>query len=105
MNWFKGLGISFKVAALAFLAALAAMAVARHKREADKWKDKSTDIALGNVIKGTTTARQANAMAKQHEDRAKQIKDKALARAKERGGKDERIDEEVSDILDQFRSS
>jgi hypothetical protein len=105
MNWLKGLGISVKVAVLAFLAALAVMAAKRQKANAEKWHDKAVDIELGKVDAGTMTAKAASTQAKLHENRAKAIKDKAIARAKERGGKDERIDEDISDILDQFRNS
>ena len=95
MNWLKGLGISVKVAALAFLAVLAVMAAKRQKDTADKWKDKATDIALGNVIKGTTTAKAANTQAKLHDNKAKDIKKKAEARITQMGDQDE----DVSDII------
>ena len=102
MNWLSGLGISLKVALLAFLAALAGVAVLRHKKEAEKWRDKAVDIKLGNVVKGTTTAAAANTQAKLHQSRAKQIKDKALVRAKERGGKDEKIDKDINSLTKFF---
>ena len=95
MNWLKGLGISAKVAALAFLAALAVMAAKRQKDAADKWKDKATDIELGNVIKGTTTARAASTQAKLHDAKADEIKKKAVARIDQMG----ESDEDVKDIL------
>ena len=105
MEFIKGLGISVKVALLAFLAALAGMAVLRQKKEAAKWKDKAVEISLGNVVKGVTTAKAANTQAKLHQAKAKEIKDNAKAKAKERGGNDERIDKDVTDILAQFKSS
>jgi len=105
MNWLKGLGISVKVAVVAFLGVMAVMAAKRQKGIADKWKDKAVDIELGNVVKGTMTAKAANSQAKLHQARAVEIKKKAKARVKARGGKDERIDKDVSDILAQFRTS
>ena len=95
MNWLKGLGVSIKVAVLAALAVMAVMAAKRQKEQADKWKDKATDIALGNVIKGTTTAKAANSQAKLHDAKAKEIKKKAEDRITQIGEKDE----DVKDIL------
>lgn len=104
-TWISGLGISIKVAVLAFLGVMAVMAAKRQRSIADKWKDTASDIALGNVVAGTQTAQAANAQAKIHDARAKEIKAKASARVAARGGKDERIDAEISDILDLFRNS
>lgn len=100
MSWFKDLGISAKVAGLAFLAALAVMAAKRQKGVADKWKDKATDIALGNVIKGTTTAKAANSQAKLHDARAKEIKKKAEAKIDKIGEQDE----DVKDLIARWGS-
>jgi len=101
VKWLKGLGISAKVALLAFLGVMAVMAAKRQKGIADKWKDKAVDIELGNVKKGTLTAKAASTQAKLHDNKAKAIKEKAEARVKQMGGQDE----EVSDILDAFRNS
>jgi len=103
--WFKGLGISVKVAALAFLGVMAVMAAKRQKGIADKWKDKAVDIELSNVVEGTKMAKQASTQAAVHDMKAHDIKRKALARVQAKGGKDERIDADISDILDQFRTS
>lgn len=98
MNFLKGLGISVKVAALAFLAALAVMAAKRQKDSANKWKDKALDIELGRVDMGTTTAASASTQAKLHDNKAKEIKKKAEARIDAMGGKDD----EIADILDSW---
>jgi len=103
--WLKGLGISVKVAVIAFLGVMAVMAAKRHKTTANKWHDKAVDIELDNVKAGTMTATAANTQAKKHDAIAHDIKAKAVARVKAKGGKDERIDEDISDILDQFRTS
>ncbi len=95
MNWLRGLGISAKVAALAFLAVLAVMAAKRQKMTADKWKDKAVDIELGNVVKGVETAKAASIQAKLHDAKADEIKKKAEARITQMAGKDE----DVKDIL------
>lgn len=100
MNWLKGLGISLKVAGLAFLAVLAVMAAKRQKMTADKWKDKAVDIELGNVVKGTTTARAASTQAKLHDNIAKDIKAKAEAKIDKIGDQDE----DVKDILARWGS-
>ena len=102
--WLSGLGISVKVAVLAFLGVMAVMAAKRQKNMADKWKDKAIDIELGNVTKGTMTAAAANTQAKKHQAKAVEIKKKAKAKVKAKGGADERIDKDISDILNQFRS-
>lgn len=91
MNWLRGLGISVKVAALAFLAVLAVMAAKRQKATAEKWHDKAVDIEMGNVIKGTTTARAASTQAKLHDNKAKDIKAKAEARIGQMGDQDEDV--------------
>jgi len=101
MNWFKGLGISVKVAALAFLAALAVAAAKRQKGQAEKWHDKAVDIELGKVDKGTMTSAAASTQAKFHDAKSKEIKAKAETRIKQMG----KQDEEVDSILDQFRTS
>ena len=101
MNWLKGLGISVKVASLAFLAALAVMAAKRQKASAEKWHDKAVDIELGKVTEGTTTAKAASTQAKLHDNNAKAIKKKAEARITKMGGQDN----EISDILDSWRAS
>jgi hypothetical protein len=101
IDWFKGFGISVKIAALAFLAALGAMAVKYQKAQADKWSDKAVDIELGNVVKGVETAKAANTQALIHDAKARQIKKKAEARIDAMGGQNE----EISDILDKWRSS
>ena len=101
MNWLKGLGISVKVAALAFLAVLAVMAAKRQKASAKKWRDKALDIELGNIVKGTQTAAAASTQAKLHDNRGHEIAEKARARFKYMGGQDE----DIASILDQFRSS
>ncbi len=100
MNWLKGLGISAKVAALAFLAVLAVMKVKREKAIADKWKDKAIDIELGNVVKGVETAKAASNQAKLHDAKADEIKKKAEARITQMGGQDE----DVKDILARWGS-
>ena len=88
MNWIKGLGISVKVAALAFLAALAVFAAKRQKASAEKWHDKAVDVELGKVKSGTMTAKAASTKAKLHDAKADEIKKKAEARITEMGGKD-----------------
>ena len=95
MNWLKGLGISIKVAALAFLAVLAVMAAKRHKDNARKWKLTALDVKNKDVETGTMTAKAANSQAKLHNAKAKEIKKKAEARITQMGEKDE----DVSDIL------
>jgi len=104
-TWLSGLGISLKVAVVAFLGVMAVMAAKRQKTIADSWKDKAVDIELGNVKQGTMSAAAASTQAKFHQAKAKEIKAKAKARVKERGGKDERIDKDISDVLAQFRTS
>lgn len=101
MNWLKGLRISAKVAGLAFLAVLGVMAAKRQKAVADKWKDKAVDIELGNVVKGTMTAKAASSQAKLYDNQANEID----AKAKDRVAKMGEVDEGVDSILDQFRSS
>lgn len=101
MDWLKGLGISVKVAVLAFLAALAVAAAKRHKDSALKWQDKAVSIDQGNVVKGIETAKAAATQAKLHEEKAEEIKKKGEARINEIGRKDESL----ADILDQFRKS
>lgn len=100
MNWFKGLGISVKVAAFAFLAVLGVFALKRQKARADQWKDKAVDIQLGNVVKGVTTAKAANTQAMIHDANARRIKKKAEERVNQMGGQDE----EISDLLDKWRA-
>lgn len=95
MNWIKGLGISVKVAALAFLAALAVMAAKREKETAEKWHEKAVDIELGKVTEGTTTAKAASSQAKLHDARALEIKKKAESRITSIG----ESDEDVADII------
>ena len=95
MTWLKGLGISVKVAALAFLAVLAVMAAKRQKDQADKWKDKAVDIELGNVVKGVETAKAASTQAALHDNNATAIKKKAEARITQMGSQDE----DVADII------
>ena len=101
MTWLKGLGISVKVAALAFLAALAVMAAKRQKASAEKWHDKAVDIELEKVTAGTTTAAAASTQAKLHDAKADEIKKKAEVRIGQMGDNDD----EISDILDRFRKS
>ncbi len=101
MTWLKGLGISVKVALLAFLAAFAVMLAKRHKDTADKWKDKALDIETGGVVKGVETAKAASTQAKLFDAKAKEIKEKAEARITQIGDQDE----ELSSILDQFHRS
>ena len=95
MIWLKGLKVSTKIAWAAFLLALTVMAAKRQKANANKWHDKATDIELGNVIKGTTTARAASTQAKLHDAKADEIKAKAVARIDQMGDQDE----DVKDIL------
>ncbi len=101
MNWLKGLGISVKVAIGALLMAMAVMAAKRHKDTADKWRNNAVEIENGYVIKGVETASAASTQAKLHDEKATAIKKKAEARASQMGGQDE----DVRDILDQFRAS
>ncbi len=101
MNWLKGLGISVKVAIGALLMAMAVMAAKRNKDIADKWRNTAVKIDQGYVVKGIKTASAANTQAKKHDEKAKQIKAMAEARAVKMGGQDE----DVSSILDQFKSS
>ena len=91
MNWLRGLGISVKAAALAFLAVLAVMAAKRQKATADKWHDKAVDIELGKVTDGTTTAKAASTQAKLHDAKADEIKKKAEDRITQIGEKDEDV--------------
>ncbi len=95
MNWLKGLGVSVKVAALAFLAVLAVMAAKRHKDNALKWQQTSVDVKNKDVDTGTMTAKAANSQAKLHNAKAKEIKKKAEDRITQMGDKDE----DVADIL------
>ena len=93
--WLKGLGVSVKVAALAFLAALAIMAAKRQKAAAGKWHDKAVDVELGKVKSGTMTAKAASKQAKLHDNKAHDIRKKAEARIDQMGGQDE----DVADVL------
>ena len=79
MSWLKGLGISAKVAALAFLAVLAVMAAKRHKDNALKWQQTAIDVKNKDVDTGTMTAKAANSQARVHNARAKEVKKKADA--------------------------
>lgn len=101
MNWLKGCYVSLKVAAIAFLGVMAVMAAKSQKAKALKWAGKAEDIEQGNVKKGTMTAAAASSKAKLHDNNAHQIKAKAEARVQQMGDKDE----EIADILDQFRKS
>ena len=101
MNWLRGLGISVKVAIGALLMVLAIMSAKRHKDSADKWRNNAVEIENGFVVKGIETAAQANTQAKKHDTLAHEINKKAKAHAEKMGGKNE----DVADILDQFRSS
>jgi len=101
MNWLKGLGISVKVAVGALLMAMAVMAAKRHKDTADKWHNNAIEIENGYVVKGIETASAANTQAKIHDNKAHEINKKAKAHAVNMGGKNE----DVADILDQFRAS
>ena len=101
MTWLKGLGISAKVAVGAFLMALTVMAYQREKGKVKKWQQTAIDVEDKNVETGTTTAKAANTQAKLHDNKAKDIKKKAKAQAKQMGGHDE----DVSSVLDQFRNS
>ena len=101
MSWLRGLSVSLKVAIGALLMALAVMAAKRHKDAADKWRNAGVEIENGYVVKGIETASAANTQAKIHDEKAKQIKAKAEAHAKNMGGNDE----DIGSILDQFRAS
>ena len=101
MNWLKGLGISIKVAIGALLMALSVMAYQRQKGAAEKWHDKAVDLETGKVRDATITAAAASTQAKFHDNKAKEIKQKAEAQAVTMGGKDE----DVASILDQFSKS
>jgi len=101
MNWLKGLGISVKVAIGALLMALSVMAYQRQVGEKKKWQQTAIDVENKNVETGTMTAKAANSQAKLADNRAKEIKKKAVAHAENMGGHDESI----SSIMDQFKSS
>ncbi len=101
MNWLKDLGISVKVAVVAFLMALTVMAYQREKGKVKKWQQTAIDVEDKNVNTGTMTAKAANSQAKLADNRAKEIKKKAKAHVKNMGGQDE----DVKTILNQFRSS
>lgn len=101
MIWLRGLGISLKVAVIAFLAVLAVMAAKRQRASAGKWRDKAVDMQRRNVKDGTETAVAASTQAMFHDEKARQIKQKAVDRVAQMGGQDE----DVSSILDQFRNS
>lgn len=101
MNWLKGLGISLKVAVAALLMALAVMAAQRHKATSRKWEQKAVDVLNDDIETGALTVAAANTQAKLHDSKATEIKAKAEARAKDMGGHNE----DVSSILDQFKSS
>ncbi len=101
MNWLKGLGVSVKVAAVALLMALSVMAYQREKGKVKKWQQTALDVKNKEVNTGTMTAKAANTQAKLHNNKAKDIKKKAVAHAENMGGQDE----DVNSILDQFRSS
>lgn len=101
MNWLKGLGLSVKVGVVALLAVMAVMAAQRQKASALKWQQKAVDVEDKNVETGTLTAAAANTKAKLHDAKSDEIKAKAVARIANIGD----ADEDVADILDQFRRS
>lgn len=101
MNWLKGLGVSLKIAVVALMAGLAIMAAQRQKAEARKWQQKAVDVEDKNVETGTLTAAAANSKAKLHDAKSDEIKAKAEARIADMG----KQDEDIADILDQFRRS
>ena len=101
MNWIKGLGISVKVAALAFLAALAVFAAKRQKASAEKWHDKAVDVELGKVKSGTLTAKAASTKAKLHDEKSRVIKEAAEKRITAMAAQDE----DVSEILSRWKNS
>lgn len=101
MNWLKGLGLSVKVGVVALLAVMAVMAAQRQKAAAQKWQQTAIDVEDDNVETGLQTAAAANTQAKLHDAKSDEIKAKAVARIKTMGD----ADEDVADILDQFRRS
>lgn len=101
ISWLKGLGLSVKIGVVALLAALAVMAAKRQKATSRKWQQKAVDVEDKNVETGTLTAAAANTKAKLHDAKSDEIKAKAVARIEQMGGKDE----DIADILDQFRRS
>lgn len=101
MNWLKSIWAASGTAVLAMLAVFAVASAQRQKRVADKWKDKALDIELGNVSRGTLTAKAANSQAKVHEQKAKERNKKALAHMKKAGENNA----PVADVLDAFRRS
>ncbi len=96
MNWLKGLGISVKVAALAFLAALAVMAAKYQKDRADKWVKRSEDEKEADVQAGTRKAQQSLTQAKLHENKAAKAKEAATKSIDAIGRSDETLAEIVS---------
>ena len=100
MTWLKTSWTALTVGILACLAIFAAASARRQKAIASKWQDKAVDIEVGLVKSGTLTAKAANTQAKLHNAKAKQIRAKAEQRITAIGDKDE----DVADILDQFRS-
>ena len=101
MKWLKTTWSALSAALLAALVIFAAANARRHKEVAEKWQGKAVDIEQGNVVKGVTTASQATTQAKLHEAKAASIKKKAEDRISSIGERDE----DVSDILDRWRSS
>ena len=100
MNWLKGLSSAVWIGILGFLAAMALAAAKRQKDIADQWKDRALDIELGNVVKGTQTAQAASSQAEIYDNRADEIVEKAEKRVSQMGG----VNEDISVILDRWRS-
>ena len=91
MNWLKAAWAPFAAAGLAALAILAAMSAARHKAQAQKWRDKAVSIEHGKVVKGVKTAQAASSQAALHDAKAKDRNTAAEARRSQIREKNEPI--------------
>ena len=65
------------IAVAAFLAAMAAASAQRHKKDAEKWKQKHLEERASDVAGSTAKANQHLSQAKLHEAKADEIDEKA----------------------------
>ena len=100
MTWLKTTWSAISVALLAALAVFAAASVQRQKTNARKWQETAVDIESGKLKEATITAEAANTKAKLHDAKANEAKAKAESRIDQIGKKNE----EISDILDRWKS-
>lgn len=99
MKWLKSAWSPVVAAVLAILAIIGAMSAARHKARADKWRNRSVSIELGNVIRGVENAEEASLNARIHDNIADDRNKKAAARII----KIAENNESIVDILDRWR--